>query len=146
MLCATPSYIFPFSRRMYSPLKCAATLRTDNFASKGISILIFTVSLFYAFFFGSLFYNPCYSFKFLVANYWLMVILNKVFILFSIVYMPIKFAICIRFCKITSPVYFFIFKNSSNCSGCPTSSSLEGILYYLNHLLFFEFLFQLKLH
>ena len=59
---------------MNSSFKGTATFRANNFARKGISVLIFTVALFDAFFLCSLIENDIYSFKIFMANNCLMMV------------------------------------------------------------------------
>ena len=103
------------------PFKRAPAFTADQLSGERIPILVSRVASLDVLFLCSLLHQRTNSLKIFFADDWLVMILNKELILFTVVLVPPETKICIAFLKEACSRVFLIFEDSPDCTSPPRS-------------------------
>ena len=116
---------------MNSSAKGVATFATDDFAGKGITLLVFIASAFDTFLVCTLFYQCSSGIKIFMADNCFVVVCYIILVELTIIFMPIEIAVRVGLLKNAIAGVLLICKNAANAGGSPAATFLGRYIFFV---------------
>lgn len=107
---------------MNSSAEGVATFATDDFAGKGITLLVFIASAFDTFLVCTLFYQCCSGIKIFMADNCFVVVCYIILVELTIILMPIEIAVRVGLLENTIAGVFLVCENAADAGRSPTAT------------------------